>query len=162
MGDRGALCRDSISRNDGGRVPGNRNNNALLGRSRGFPAQAGVPNIRRQPHTQPCCLALGAQFKGKAPPPIPLKIITLPHPTPILFHPGLQTLACVTTYAPAMDCHQPHPLLMQTRQSPHQSQETLMSSSLPLFNTTPYTSYFFLFFILLLFFLLFNPWVTYN
>ena len=41
------------------RVPGNNNNvNAAQGRSRSFPAPP-QPNIRRQPHSQPCCLTAG-------------------------------------------------------------------------------------------------------
>ena len=41
------------------RVPGNNNNvNAAQGRSRSFPVPP-QPNIRRQPHSQPCCLVAG-------------------------------------------------------------------------------------------------------
>ena len=121
-GGQGALGRDGISRNDGGKSPGNQNSYVFLSRSRGFPAQArlppslqevGIPGIRRQPHAQPHCLTLGSRFQSQspAPPPIPLKIIALLHPTPICFHPCPQTLAHATTYAPVTDCHQPHPLL---------------------------------------------------
>ena len=137
--------RDGIVRNDGGRVPGNQDSYIYLCRSRGLPAQArlppslqeaGIPGIRRQPHTQPHCLTLGSQFQSQfpAPPPIPLKIITILHPTPIFFLPHLQTLAHATTYAPVTD-FQPHPLLMQTNQSPHQSQKTLMTPSLCFYNS---------------------------
>ena len=91
-GGQGAHSR--MSGNDGERVPGSQNNLVFLGRSRSFPAQADVPNIRRQPHTQPHCLALGSRFQSqsRAPPPIFLKIITLPHLTPIFSHPHPQTL----------------------------------------------------------------------
>ena len=41
------------------RVPGNNNNgNAAQGRSRSFPAPL-PPNIRRQSHSQACCLMAG-------------------------------------------------------------------------------------------------------
>ena len=41
------------------RVPGNNNNvNMAWGRSRSFPAPP-QPNIRKQPHSQPCCLMAG-------------------------------------------------------------------------------------------------------
>ena len=116
-----------------------------LGRGRGLSAQArlppppqevGIPCIRRQPHTPPCCLALRSQSQSQSPatPPIPLKIITILHPTPIFSLPHLQTLAHAKTYAPVTNC-QPHPLLMQANQSPHQSQKTLMSPSLCFYNT---------------------------
>ena len=68
-GGQGALGRDWIARNDGGRVPGNQDYYIFLGRSRGFPVQArlplspqevGIPHIRRQPHTQPHCLTFGS------------------------------------------------------------------------------------------------------
>ena len=68
-GGQGALGRDGIVRNNGGRVPGNQDSYIFLSRSRGFPAQArlppssqelGIPGIRRQPPTQPHCLTLGS------------------------------------------------------------------------------------------------------
>ena len=68
-GEQGALGRDGISGNNGGRVPGDQNSYVFLSRHRCFPVQArlppspqevGIPGIRRQPSTQPHCLALGS------------------------------------------------------------------------------------------------------
>ena len=64
MGGQGAHGR--ISGNDGGRIPGNQDSYVFLGRSRGFPAQADVPDITRQPCTQPHCLALGSRFQSQS------------------------------------------------------------------------------------------------
>ena len=71
------------------RVPGNNNyGNAAQGRSRLFPAPP-QPNIRRQPHSQPCCLMAGfgyvapnAQFQPRLNPLPPH--ITLPCPCHLL------------------------------------------------------------------------------
>ena len=87
-GGQGALGRDGIARNDGGRVPGNQDSYIFLGRGRGLPAWArlppspqevGIPCIRRQPHTQCHCLTLGSQSQSQS-------------PAPIFFLPHLQTL----------------------------------------------------------------------
>ena len=109
----------------------------FLGRSKSFPAPADIPNTRRQPHTQPHCLALGSrsQSQSTATPPHFPQNYNIPHPTPNFSHPHHKILAHATTYAPTMDCHQPYPLLMQTSQSPHQSQKTLMSPSLHIYKS---------------------------
>ena len=106
-GKRGADVRIRI-RNDGERVSGRGNNFAFLGRSRCFLAPVNV-QIRKQPLPNPTVWLwdLDPKVNLQPPPPISLKI-TLSHPAPIFSYP---CLAHVITYAPAMDCHQPHPLL---------------------------------------------------
>ena len=94
-------------RNDGERVPGRGNNFVFLGRSRSFLALANI-EIRKQPTPNPAVWLQDPDPKVnlQPQPPIFLKI-TLSHPAPIFSHPHL---AHAITYAPATDCHQPHPL----------------------------------------------------
>ena len=124
-----------MSRNDGERVMGRGNDFVFLGRS--FPAPANIP-IRRQPHTQPCCLALGSRSQSQSTAPTPHfpQSNTLPS-CPHLSHPHL---AHAVTYALATNCHLPHPFPILISRRLHQSQKTLMnlpSTSIGHFNTTP-------------------------
>ena len=52
-------------RNDGERLLGRGNDFVFLGRSRSFPAPANIP-IRKQPCTQPHCLALGSRSQSQS------------------------------------------------------------------------------------------------
>ena len=123
----GALGRDGISGNNGGGFLGTKIVMFFLAEEEVFLYRQDFP----LPHKRLVCqvlegnpapnlivwlLDLNSKVNLQHHPPIPLKIITFPHPTPIFFHPHLQTLAHSITYAPAMDCHQPHSLLMQTGQ----------------------------------------------
>ena len=58
-------------RSEGERVPGRYNVSVFMGRSSQFPATPHI-NIRKQPNTQPHCLALrfGSQGQPVAPPPM--------------------------------------------------------------------------------------------
>ena len=75
----------------------------FLGRSKSFPAPADIPNTRRQPHTQPHCLALGSrsQSQSTATPPHFPQNYNIPHPT--------QTFLIPTTKSLPMQQHMPLP-----------------------------------------------------
>ena len=82
-------------------------------------------------------------------PPPPIFKITLSHPTPIFSCPHF---VHVITYAPAMDCHQPHHLPILVSRRLLQSQKTLMntpSMSLSYFKTNPYFNFYLFYFSLL-------------
>ena len=61
---------DSRFRSEGERVLGRENVSVFMGKSRQFPAPPQI-NIRKQPHTQPCCLALGFGSQGQPVAPAP-------------------------------------------------------------------------------------------
>ena len=146
-GGQGALGRDRISRNDRGRIPGNQNSYVFLGRSRGFPAQAGVPDIRRQPHTQPHCLALGSWFQSQSATPFPYspQNYNTPPSHPNLFSSQPPNPCPCNNICP---CHglppTPPPSYADKLKSSSESEDS--DEPLPYlyksFNTTPYTSYF--------------------
>ena len=121
------------------RVLGRENASVFMGRSRSFPAPPQA-NIRKQPHTQPCCLTLGFRSQGQPMAPTP-HFLQMPFPCPT------QTLLCpvhVKIIAHATNYHHPHPLPRMIRRALHQS-------FLPLMNLFPHKPSYITFFILFIY-----------
>ena len=106
-------------RNDGEKVPGRENNFVCMGRSRCFPTPPHV-EIRKQPHTQPCCLALGFRFQSQ--PVAPTS--HFPRSTTPLSH-------CSLSSSPPCPCHNLCPChrLPPTPPLPHNGEQKTSSES---------------------------------
>ena len=105
-------------RNEGERVPGRENHCVFMARSRWFPAPIHT-EIRKQPHTQPCCLALGSRSQSQPVAPTPHFLSSTP-------------LSCSNpSSSPPCPCHNLCPChrLPPTPPPPHMGEQKTSSES---------------------------------